>query len=347
MQRTYLLAAGVAVAVLAAVVLVGMYVEFQPDRGTGGLTYDPGLLDPPAPGGTAVDEELTSVARQPAPPFGPFRPPTASEAAELLEAFIAVPDGVVAARQARGADPISRLRAEIDYAAQVVDRARLWLGSNPGGSITWDQRFRWQGRLNVAGTAPVELVRTPTDLRSLAEVVRVGYTPDRSRAMVTIRVLWTDGSHRLTRHRMARQNGHWLEFDIADGRFWLWDNAQYADSEGEQAGTIRRGRPGPGPLARAMQLTDGPDADGLDRVLSATRGKPLPPVLNAWREYCEGRLRLLAGDSAGAAVAFGRAVAADPTWPMGYVGRAQARVRSGQTVEAFRDARTIATLLGP
>lgn len=347
MQRSYLLAGAVAVAVVVAVVGVGMYADFQPDRETGGLTYDPALLNPPTPGNTAVDEELTNTARKPAPPFGPFRPPTASEAVELLEAFIALPDEMVAARQARGAGPISRLRAEIDYGTQVADRARLWLGSNPGGSITWDQRFRWQGRLNVAGTAPVDLERTSTDLRSLADVVRVGYTPDRSRAMVTIRVLWTDGTRRLTRHRMARQNGHWLEFDFADDRFWLWDNAQYADSESEQGGTVRRGRPGPGPLARAMQLADGTDADGLDRVLSATRGKPLPPALTAWREYCEGRLRLLKGDVAGAVGAFGQAVAADPTWPMGYVGRAQARVRLGQTVEAFRDAKTIAALLGP
>lgn len=96
-----------------------------------------------------------------------------------------------------------------------------------------------------------------------------------------------------------------------------------------------------------MQQSDGTDADGLDRVLSGTRGRPLPPALVAWREYCEGRVRLLNGDVAGAVAAFGRAVAADPTWPMGYVGRAQARVRLGQTVEAFRDAKATAALLGP
>lgn len=347
MQRTYLLTAVVAIAVVAAIVWAGMYVEFQPDRETGGLTYDPALLNPPTPGVVAIDEELTSTARQPVPPFGPFRPPTASEAAELLGAFVALPDGAVAAREARGAGPISRLRAEIDYSTQITDRARLWLGSNPGGSITWDQRFRWQGRLNVGGSAPVELARTSTDPQSLAEVVRVGYVPDRSRAMVTIRVLWTDGTYRRTRHQMARQNGHWLEFDFANDRFWLWDNALYADSESEQGGAVRRGRPGPGPLARAMQQSDGPDADGLDRVLSGTRGRPLPPALAAWREYCEGRLRLLKGDAVGADGAFSQAIAADPTWPMGYVGRAQARVRLGQTVAAFRDAKTAAALLGP
>lgn len=67
----------------------------------------------------------------------------------------------------------------------------------------------------------------------------------------------------------------------------------------------------------------------------------------AWRAYAEGQLRLLRNDPPAALGFFAQGVAADPLWPMGYTGRAQALVRLGPYREAFADARAAAVWFGP
>lgn len=290
------------------------------------------------PAADPVHQPSVVAINTPAAVFGPSVPASPAEAAEFGKLFVLLPTG--------GKGPKGEvltpgaLPPHVDR--MVADRARLWAGARPGQKPTWRD---WSGWSTAGGGG---LLVAPLDEYqwSAVEVIRVAYTPDRAEAMVTVRAVPVDGGGpRVSRYKLARTPDGWAEYDQADGRPWLWQNAARADLEagattttdGERVGRV---------AAAVYKAVYGSNPAELDKLLAEVRGKPLAPAVAAWRAYAEGRLLLLKKDAAGAAKAFAEAVAADPTWPMGHIGRADALTQLGQAAEADKDRKAADALIG-
>lgn len=300
---------------------------------------DPPFISEPY---VTVDEARKAAARPPVR-YGPSHRPTAAEKQPFADWLDRV------AAEAQSAVPnleghLPAVKLMFDYLRVFEERAGLWFGFHPDGTPGQTDMNVWDLSAHGSVNRRYILDEPGAALWERAEVRRVALSADGREAIVAVEETRVGRPPWVVRYRLTRADGQWKAYDWATGRPWCWHVVGVADGERWRRpfGGVELGA-----VAYSVALACGAATAGaVEEAVAMTRAAPLPPAVAAWQAYAEGRLRLLRDDPAAAVPFFNAAMAADPTWPMGYTGRAQARVRLGRYREAFTDARRAASWLG-